>query len=191
MKKKILSILFAVLLITGVTATPIFQIGPTVEFAKPYFAIEDSFSFEDFTKQENYSLGLDTRLNVLFLQIGLSGLYGNIDDGHNLSALLSCNILIKPVGKLTLSLGMGASIDFYTKDFQKFYVNSTVVDNFVDILKESPLYYRAQVGYDFGKIGLSLSYNLPTKGSISNFNTDTMMPNLKNGKFRMSLLFNF
>ena len=86
---------------------------------------------------------------------------------------------------------MGASIDFYTKDFQKFYVNSTVVDNFVDILKESPLYYSAQVGYDFGKIGLSLSYNLPTKGFISNFNTDTMMPNLKNGKFRMSLLFNF
>lgn len=189
--KKILLIVLSVLVVSSLSATPIFQVGPTVEFAKPYFALEKNLDLNDFAKIENYSFGLDARVNLMFLQLGVNSLYGSVSDGHNFSTLAYASLLSNPVKWLTVSIGLGASMDFFTTDFKKFYVNSSVVDNFVEILKQSPLYYRAQIGFDFKKVGISLSYNMPTKGSFAKLNAEALAPNLKNGKFRISLLFNF
>lgn len=192
MKKFIIALVVLSLTVTTLFAAPIFQIGPTAQY---------QYKLKDITTGENvmdnlgnidhWQFGADFRVNLWFLQIGLNGLYGKADDYHRLDSVLTANVLINPVDFLTIAVGMGPSMSFSTKDFKSYYVNGATIDNFGDVFMNSPLYYRAQVGFDFGMLGLSVGYLLPTKGSFKNFSGDTFIPAWDNGKFSASILFNF
>lgn len=186
MKKILVSFLLVALVSSAVFAAPLIQLGPSVQFSK---TLKD-ISAEDLTKIENYTFGVDARVNVLFLQVALNGMYGKVGDMHNLSSVLSANLLISPIDVINLSVGVGPSINFTTEDFNTFYVNGSKIDEFGDVFMKSPLNYRAQVGINMGSLGLSLTYIIPTVGSFSEINDDTFKPNWDGGKFQASLLFN-
>lgn len=191
MKKILVSFLLVALVSSAVFAAPLIQLGPSVQFSKTLKDISaEDFDAEELTKIENYTFGVDARVNVLFLQVALNGMYGKVGDMHNLSSVLSANLLISPIDVINLSVGVGPSINFTTEDFNTFYVNGSKIDEFGDVFMKSPLNYRAQVGINMGSLGLSLTYIIPTVGSFSEINDDTFKPNWDGGKFQASLLFN-
>ena len=192
MKKLIIALVVVSLTVTTLFAAPIFQIGPTAEYQYKLKDMQNSGNvMNDLLDIKHWQFGADFRVNLWFLQIGLNGLYGNVEGYHYLNSVLTANVLINPVDFLTIAVGMGPSMSFGTKDFKTFIVNGNDISQFGEVFMNSPLYYRAQVGFDFGMLGLSVGYMLPTKGSFKNFSADTFIPAWDNGKFSASVLFNF
>jgi hypothetical protein len=194
MKKLVVTLALVAFTLSAVVAAPFFQIGPTAQYEytlKDIEASADGLTSDDVFDINNYSFGVDARINVLFLQVAANGLYGQTEEGnHRISTVLTGNLLFNPLDILTISAGFGPSMQYVTSDFKEFTVNGESVSNFGEVFMNSPLVYRAQVGLDLGGIGISGTYLLPTTGSFKNFEASNLTPDWQSGKFSLSVLFN-
>lgn len=191
MKKLVVLLLALTLLVGGVFAKNIIQIGPSFTWNKPIVNtdIEDFKNFDS----SNLQFGADFRLNVPYFQLaaqaGIGGLVGGDSKGFTFNTNITANARFA-ASIFEFFIGAGANMDFlYSKGDKNWYLNGVTFDDFGDAMGKSNLIYRTGIGLNFGIFGLSLQAIVPTDGTFTeNF---TMLPDWEATKVTASVLFNF
>lgn len=199
-KKILLLLVVAVFAISGAFSAQLIQIGGAAQYQMPATEAAASENILDgLTELSNYKFGADVRLNVLFLNVSALGLYqpGVADIADNTKTVPMFDTALTAgltfgLGPIRLTAGVGPNFMFGLKD-DAFVVGTdqTPVTDFMEVVKGSPLVYRADLSVNFGALGVGASYMINSATSIGDFDFSKILPeNWGEGKVSVALLFN-
>jgi len=174
-----------------------FSIGATAQYTEAFNATEDIEPSEGMANIENYVFGADIRTRLLFAEIGLMGLYQELEtDGFMLDGVLTGGLSLDLLGLVRVGLGMGPRLSAHFKEDGSVVVYDTAGDplgedtDFEAAFMNAPMTYRATVDLKLGKILLGLNYTVDSNGfTFSNPEAvDKLNPNWEQGRIGASVL---
>ena len=187
MKKKILIILLMTIVLGGISATPLFQVGPMVIYKHSVLDLADE---DKVLNVSSYGFGADARLNLFdWVSIDVPAVYSYGDGVHTVGTAPSLNLNIPAAGFIDIALGLAMNLDFqYDQGSEAWYINGQAVDNFSNAFMGATLAYRLALTLNFGMISVGASASVPMEGNFQNFNG---MPSWSDTRVAVALLFNF
>ena len=188
--KRCILIAFCLLVCATTVFASTLQIGPSFAYNKTAMDIVNEESASQL--MTNLSFGADFRVNVANFQLSVQSAIGGAVAGAD-AITLNTNV----TGNINWSfsifdafIGLGANMDFaYLKNESKWRLNGFSFDGFLDALGKSSLIYRAGLGVEFGAVGLSFQFVVPT-GWVFSEKFD-ILPKWEETKLMASVLFNF
>lgn len=196
--KKTLVVLFAVMLLVpaGLFAGIFdFSVGATAQYKNGYDITSPEWG-DDMTDIANYAFGADVRTRILFAEIGMTGLYSQIDnDVHQLDGLVTGGLSLDLLGLVRVGLGMGPRVTVtMAGDVVTFYGPDGALDadtDFVAAIMHAPLTYRATADFKLGNLLVGLNYTIDSNGfTLENQRLDKLLPaSFESGRIGASVLF--
>ena len=186
MKKRILAVLLALLMVSAAFAAPVFQLGGLVSYNKTVVSDEGlDFEVEDLKDINNFSFGADIRINpAKFFSIDIPATIGFGTEG-------SFSI---PLGEFAdIAVGAGTQLDFQRIGQDgSWSMNGLPFSDFGDAIASSKLVYRAAVTINLGPLGIGAVVTLPGEAG---FNSDDIggifTPMWESTRISAVALFNF
>ncbi|MGI6432688.1 MAG: hypothetical protein ACOXZ4_02330 [Sphaerochaetaceae bacterium] len=198
MRKTILVVLMILALVPAGLFAGILSLslGATAQY-NGAVSVADELEWQDgFEDIENWAFGPDIRLRLLFAEVGLAGLYSSIDDGHQLSGILTGGVSFDLLGLLRIGLGMGPRMSV---QFDSDFANPTVMIagtpetdvDFSTAFMNAPMTYRATADLKLGKLLFGLSYIIDSAGfTFEEQDWEKMLPDFEaGGTVGVSLLY--
>lgn len=194
MKKKILILTVLVLLTTSSLFASVFQLGPMVSYkqAEP----EKYRFFDNFLSVNNFSYGVDTRLNFWLFQVqadakfnyGKNQEYGT--EGKVASSIFGIDTVATANIRLHQSIfelivGCGVEMDFNKPKEDNWYLGSVSMKD-KNPMKGTRLIYRVGGGFNFGLLGITINYLIPAESDFTKFD---ITPNGTDASLTLSVLF--
>lgn len=196
MKKRILAVLLALLMVSAAFAAPVFQLGGLVSYNKTVVSGEGlDFEFEDLKDINNFSFGADIRINpAKFFSIDIPATIGFGTEGSfSIATIPTLNVNI-PLGKFAdIAVGAGTQLDFQRIGQDgSWSMNGLPFSDFGDAIASSKLVYRAAVTINLGPLGIGAVVTLPGEAG---FNSDDIggifTPMWESTRISAVALFNF
>ena len=192
MKKTMLVLGMVLLLVPAGLFAGIFDlsVGATAQY-NGVINVDEGINWEDgMADVENYAFGADMRMRVLFAEVGVSGLYSSLDNGHNkIEGIVTGGVSLDLLGLVRVGLGMGPRLSV---EFDEDWGNATVYDgdgvevtedtDFESAFMNAKMTYRATADLKLGNMLFGLNYTIDSDGfTFENGNYDKMMPNFEDG----------
>ena len=187
MKKRILMIILMVTALAGISATPLFQVGPLVMYKHSAIDLADE---DKVLNVNSYGFGADARVNLFdWISIDVPASYSYGDGVHTVGTAPSLNLNIPAAGFLDIALGLAVNLDFeFDQGSNTWYINGNPMDEFGNAFMGATLAYRLALTLNLGFISVGASAAVPMEGTFQSFNG---MPSWADTKVSVALLFNF
>ncbi len=194
MKKKIVLLLIALLLVSTSLFATVFQFGPVAALPLPMDFDNPENMAEPFKHFDNYRFGADLRLSIPTKYVGVQfdvlGLLSFGDGIFRLETIPTVDLVLLSQMPVNLTAGIGYDLNWAFGD--NAAVNGQPVSSILDSLKNSPFVYRVGLNIDAKVFGLGISYYMPTTASIADAALANWKPNLSDGRISVSVfLLNF
>lgn len=174
MSRKIIAILLVLAVASASAFASTIQIGA---YAEPTgWHMDDALEY-DYKNIESYTFGGEARVNLAFLQAGITA--GMPTSFDNLNGMVQASLISGPnVANLALGIGVPYMIE---KDVE--FKPETLLD--------APLYLRAGVNVNLAFIGLSATYLVPTSLTLNTIkNIEAIAPRPDDGKLSVAVFLN-
>lgn len=198
MKKTMLVLLVVLLLVPAGLFAGVFDlsIGPTAQY-KIAYDFEGELDPEGMSDIENYAFGADIRARILFVELGVMGLYSQAaEDGYQVDGLLTGGLSFDLLSILRVGLGMGPRLSVNIDDEGTATVlgpRGEEIDgdtDFATAFMNAPMTYRATADIKLGNILVGLNYTVDSDGfTFDNQDVDKLNPDFENGRIGASVLF--
>lgn len=187
MKKKILVVMLMIAALSGISATPLFQVGPLVAYKHSALDLADE---DKVLNINSYGFGADARVNLFdWVSIDVPAVYSYGDGVHTIGTSPSLNLNIPAAGFIDIALGLAMNFDFqYDQGSKAWYINGEAVDKFSNAFMGATLAYRLALTLNFGFLSVGASASVPMEGNFQSFNG---MPSWADTRVSVALLFNF
>ena len=163
MKKRILAVLLALLMVSAAFAAPVFQLGGLVSYNKTVVSDEGlDFEVEDLKDINNFSFGADIRLNIAnFFSLDVPATIGFGSEGaFTAAAIPTVNVNLPILGLVDIALGVGTQFDFQHVD-DEWTMNGLPFDSAAEAFEQSKLVYRAGVTVNLSFLSIGLNATVP------------------------------
>lgn len=174
MNRKIIAVLLVLVIASASAFASIIQIGA---YAEPTgWHMDDALGY-DYTDVGSYTFGGEARVNLAFLQAGITA--GMPTSFDNLNGMVQASLISGPkVANVTLGLGVPYTIE---KDVE--FKPETLLD--------APLYLRAGVNVNLAFLGLSATYLMPTSLTLNTItDLESIAPRPDDGKLSVAVFLN-
>lgn len=200
MKKTLLVLTMILLLVPAGLFAGVFDLslGATAQYQGPFDASSDIEWTDGMSEVENYALGGDIRMRLLFAEVGIMGLYSEVENGYKINGVLTGGLSLDLLGLVRVGLGMGPRMTATNIDgtWMVYGPDNVEVDEGTDFeaaFMNAPMTYRATVDLKLGSILLGLNYTVDSNGfTFDNPNPTYLMPDddsWGNGRIGASVLF--
>lgn len=178
-------VLIIMMSLTGLAATPLFQIGPAVTFE--HTVLSDSERAKDIN---SYGFGGDVRLNLFsWVSLDVPFTYSFGGNVHTIGTKPSVNLNIPAAGILDIALGLALDLDFqYDASGKSWYINGNPVSDYSNAMMGASLAYRLALTLNLGMLSIGAAASVPMEGTFDSFNG---MPSWSETNASVFLLFNF
>jgi hypothetical protein len=200
MKKTVLVLLIVMLLVPmGLFASLFnFSVGATAQYNKPFdvsTATEEDWA--QLAEIESYAFGADIRTRLLFVELDVTALYSQEEDGdyYKLSGLITGGVSLDLLGLARVGLGMGPRVYALFDENGEAFIYSdegeiTPNTDFAEAFMNAPMTYRATADFKLGNILLGINYTVDSDGfTFTNMDTAKLAPDFANGRIGASVLF--
>lgn len=184
MKKVIIALLVLILASPSIFAST-FQVGATGRFGGDITDIE---SYKDIS---NYDFGADARFNLGALGLAANILFGKNGENNVYNTIITANYRME-VSIVEFSFGAGYALPIIVSPDGDVLIESKPVEETLDVLKNSQLLLRAQVGVNLGGIGLSADYKIPLSTIVDYLKAENRenLESFRQGRVAISVLLN-
>lgn len=200
MKKTILIMAMVLLLVPAGLFAGLFDLslGATAQYQGPFDVTSDIEWADGMSEIENYAFGGDIRMRLLFAEVGIMGLYSQLDEGYKINGIVTGGLSLDLLGLVRVGLGMGprmtaTNVDGTWTVFGPGNEEVTEGTDFEAAFMNAPMTYRATVDLKLGKILLGLNYTVDSNGfTFEDPDPTTLMPTADawgNGRIGASVLF--
>lgn len=200
MKKTILIMAMVLLLVPAGLFAGLFDLslGATAQYQGPFDVTSDIEWADGMSEIENYAFGGDVRMRLLFAEVGVMGLYSQLEEGYKINGIVTGGLSLDLLGLVRVGLGMGprmtaTNIDGTWAVYGPENEEVTEGTDFEAAFMNAPMTYRATVDLKLGKILLGLNYTVDSDGfTFENPDPTTLMPSADswgNGRIGASVLF--
>ncbi|MFA6845741.1 MAG: hypothetical protein WCR02_08450 [Sphaerochaetaceae bacterium] len=161
------------------------------------YNVSSSNSLDDLKKVSNYDFGAEMRVKIMLVNFTTAVLLNpRVDNDYEVSVLVTAGLAFDFGKCVRLGLGIGPRFKaVMDQEGKAWVVNSenalVLADNLMDILRNSPVSYRASLDYLVGKVSFGFTYQVDSQFRFRSWEDIRDLADLdwSTGKVGMTVLF--